>query len=300
MYNIQKKFYDFSNPYFKFWKDVDENSLPNRMNKIIEIDYSEFIKNYVRNENNAKELVKSLLDGDFYILKNTLSKNFIDNVKEYVGKKFKHEKSEFHKVKDGVPNFTRYITSKLGKKYSFNQCKLTRYFFPFNEHSEELKIYDTIYPIWRKLKFISGYHNDVWENNIPSDGIVDRLQITKYPPGEGQMEMHQDPYLFQRFFISLYLSKRGNDYDKGGIYVIDKNNQKIDIEKNVTTGDLSFGMATIMHGVDKCEVFDTKKSDDMMSGRWWMGLYTMQTDVVKNRHTGKPVPQEIQNLINSN
>ena len=26
-------------------------------------------------------------------------------------------------------------------------------------------------------KFISGYYEKVWENTIPSDGIVDRLQV---------------------------------------------------------------------------------------------------------------------------
>ena len=39
----------------------------------------------------------------------------------------------------------------------------------------------------------------VWENTIPSDGIVDRLQVVRYPPKSGYLELHQDPYLYQNF-----------------------------------------------------------------------------------------------------
>ena len=62
--------------------------------------------------------------------------------------------------------------------------------------------------------------------------------------------VHQDPYLYQKFFISSYLTKKGVDYINGGMYAIDKNNEKIDLEKSIDVGDLCFGIATIYHGVD--------------------------------------------------
>ena len=67
-------------------------------------------------------------------------------------------------------------------------------------------------------------------------------------------ELHQDPYLYQKFFISSYLTKKGVDYINGGMYAIDKNNEKIDLEKSIDVGDLCFGIATIYHGVDTCDI----------------------------------------------
>ena len=69
---------------------------------------------------------------------------------------------------------------------------------------------------------ISGFYKDAWEFNTPKDGIIDRFQVAMYPSGSGEQELHQDPYLFQKFFISIYLSKKNIDYKSGGIYLIDK------------------------------------------------------------------------------
>lgn len=289
MFDIQKEFYENNNPYFPYWKDVLESNLPNRINNVIKIDYNDFKKKYINDNKNCEDLVNSLLAGDLYLLKNVFTKKYINDLKDYVANRFLTDKSEFHKVLDGVPNFTRDITSDLGKKYSFNQRRQLRYFFPFNEKNEAFKVYETIYPVWRNLKYLMGYKKDVWEKNKPSDGIVDRLLVSKYPPGEGEMELHQDPYLFQKFFISIYMSKKGEDYINGGVYAIDKDDKEIDIEQDVDVGDLSFGMATIMHGVAKCEIGKNKDPKDILSGRWFLGLYTMQTDYYKDRHTGKPV-----------
>lgn len=289
MFEIQKEFYETSNPYFPFWKNIEEKHLPNRLNKIIKIDYEDFKKEFIEKDRNCEMLVKSLLDGDLYLLKNVYSKKYINDLKKYVADRFLKDKSEFHKVLNGVPNFTRNITSDLGKNYSFNQRRQLRYFFPFNERNEQFKVYEAIYPVWRNLKYLMGYKKNVWENNQPSDGIVDRLLVSKYPPGEGEMELHQDPYLFQKFFISIYMSKKGEDYLEGGVYAINKSGDKVDIELDVDIGDLSFGMATIMHGVARCQISKNQDPKNILSGRWFLGLYTMQTDYYKDRHTGKPV-----------
>jgi len=102
---------------------------------------------------------------------------------------------------------------------------------------------------------------------------------------------HTDPYLYQRFFISTYFSKKGVDYDKGGFYALKKDNKEIDVEKFLDVGDLCFGLATITHGVHK--PLSSKKNkilkNDLRSGRWWLGMYTLVSDYSKNRHTAKEV-----------
>ena len=63
--------------------------------------------------------------------------------------------------------------------------------------------YEQIYKKWRMLKYLSGFYKDAWELNTPKDGIIDRFQVAMYPSGSGEQELHQDPYLFQKFFIIL-------------------------------------------------------------------------------------------------
>jgi len=292
--------FDKTNPFSNLWKNINEQSLPSCLRDIVKIDFTEFKNKYHNFEDNflKKNLIDSLLQGDIYILKNTFSKFFLNNLKNYVIKeKFEKKKYEFYKILDGVPNFTRDIDENLSKNYAVPQVKTTTYFFPFNESSEQFKIYEGVYPAWRTIKFISGYFEDVWEKNIPSDGIVDRLQVVRYPPNTGGMVAHTDPYLYQRFFISVYLSQKGEDFDSGGFYALDKKNQKIDIEGNLEAGDLCFGLATIKHGVASPKGFGKKNYNinDLRSGRWFLGLYSTETDYTDNRHTTKVIDEKKNN-----
>ena len=283
---------DKNNIYSQYWENVKESDLPSYANKIITIDFEEFKKKYHNNNNtkDKKDLIKSLLDGDIYILKNSFEKNILEKLKDYVIKeKFSKKNFEFHKVLDGVPNFSRNITPDLAKNYSIIQIKMSSYWFPFNEDKETFKIFQMVYPKWRTLKYISGYKEDIFEKNIPSDGLVDRIQVVRYPLNTGVIEPHTDPYLYQRFFISSYFSKKGIDYNEGGFYAFDKNKKEVDVEKILDIGDLCFGLATIKHGVNEAKGSGTKNlpPTDLRSGRWFLGIYTMESDYSKERHTSK-------------
>ena len=118
------------------------------------------------------------------------------------------------------------------------------------------------------------------------------MQVSCYPETTGGMDLHQDPIAVQKFFISGYLSKKGINYEEGGIYCLDKNNEKIDLEQNIDVGDFSLGLGTIMHGVDKIKTSQTNKVLSEYKGRWWLGIYTVQTDYIKQRATTVPVIDE--------
>lgn len=286
MTNLEK-YKDPNNIYKKMW-DIyeDKSNLPLFYRNIIEIEFEEFKeKVFSNNEIFSRELVNSLLNGDVYLLKNSFPKNYLQKLKSETIKSWKTKKSEFYKIHENCPNFYRNITEELSGKYAFKQIKQTQYFFPWNE--DFCNIYSETYKRWRVLKYLSGFYNDVWEKDTPKDGIVDRIQIVKYPANSGLLELHQDPYIYQKFFISVYLSKKGEDYLEGGMYFVNKDKKKFLFEDLVDIGDMSFGFGTIYHGVDICRKIETKTNDEA-SGRWFMGLYTTVSDYVKNRHTGNP------------
>ena len=299
MFVDNKNYYDLSNPYSKLWLNLKKEDLPTRINKIIECEKKEFEKKFYNNPQNCKELVESLLAGNVYVLKNCLTKEEVDKLIEHVSLKWKKGKFEFHKLLDGVPNFSRRVDEKNNSKYALRFDRYSSYFFPFNEAKEKIKLFNYVNRTLRIIKYISGYDEKIWEKNIPSDGVVDRVQICCYPSTTGGMELHQDPIAVQKFFISAYLSKKGVNYEEGGIYCLNKNNEKIDLEKNIDVGDFSLGIASIMHGVDKIKTSHTNKILGDFPGRWWLGVYAVQTDYLKNRETTAPVVDKDLKKINS-
>ena len=282
------KYKDKNNIFKKIWDNKESiELLPKFYNNIIEVDFKEFKnKVYENNIDFANEIVDSLLSGDIYILKNAFDIDYIDKLKKQTILNWKNIKSEFHKIYEGCPNFYRNIDTSISNKYAFKQIKKTQYFFPWNQ--DYLNLYEEIYKRWRVLKYLSGYYENVWETNTPKDGIIDRIQIVKYPPNSGSQELHQDPYIYQKFFISLYMSKKGKHYLDGGVYLVDSKNQKFSLEDKVNVGDLSFGFGTIYHGVDVPVPIINTENDEYM-GRWWLGIYSTESDYSKNKHTGKPV-----------
>ena len=66
-----------------------------------------------------------------------------------------------------------------------------------------------------------------------------------YTPPTGFVEPHIDAEPLMRLVISGYLTRRGKHYNKGGFYMIDENNKKLDLEDNIEDGDVGFFYATL-------------------------------------------------------
>ena len=281
------KYKDPNNIYNELWNKYENiTNPPTYYRNIIEICFNEFYEKAFSNDNGfALKLVNNLLNGDVYLLKKAFPSKYMKELKEKTAENWKYKKSEFYKIHENCPNFYRNITEDLADKYAFKQIKETQYFFPWNVDINN--IYAETYKRWRVLKYISGYHKDIWEKNTPKDGVVDRIQIVKYPLNSGKLELHQDPYLYQKFFMSVYITKKGVDYKDGGMYFIDQNKKKFFLEDRVDIGDMSFGFGTIYHGVDVSSPINNETVNSI-NGRWFMGLYSTVSDYVNNRHTGNP------------
>ena len=283
-----------SNIFAKIWKDYDEKNIsyPTRARKIVSLEFSEFKKKIDdKDEDFAYHITNSLINGDIYILKKAFTSDFFQKVKSSCMKYFKDQPSSFHKMLEGSPDFHRVIDVETGKKYSFKVCKHSYYFYKWNK--DPIKIFNETYDKWSRVKVVMGYNSNEFENNTPKDGVVDRVQVVQYPSKYGFLEPHSDPYKYQKFFISGYMSKKGIDFDDGGFYALDFNDQVIDVENSIDVGDLGIGFATIVHGVAPVNRNKNPDWNDINDGRWFYSLYTNQSDEVKNRHTGHSVTKKI-------
>ena len=100
------------------------------------------------------------------------------------------------------------------------------------------------------------------------------------------LEVHSDPYKFQKLAFGCMMSKKGEDYHEGGFYVLDQNDNKIDIEENLDIGDYAVICCTVLHGVDPV---DPKTTLDWNSsqGRWFLSTFSNESNYTpdETRHT---------------
>jgi hypothetical protein len=266
---------------------VDKDSLPRRFRNMREISYNDF-REKVNGQSHdfVDELTNALYEGDGYLIRGAFPKEFMENLKVSVDGICKKTPSSFHKMLEGTPDFHRMIDEEAAKKYSFKAIKHSCYFYPWND--DPLGLFEPVWERWRLVKFLSGLDADAFERNTPKDGVIDRIQVVKYPTGAGLLETHSDPYMHQRTILSGFMSKKGVDFESGGFYVIGADDEKIDVEDQIEVGDVMVAYATVLHGV---ELVDGHREADWnsMAGRWFLSMYSNASDEVKDRHTGYAV-----------
>ena len=227
------------------------------------------------------------VEKEAYILKNSADKNLKNTIIQLANYYKKNKKTSFYKMIDGVPNFHRVIDKNITKKYSLFAIKHSFYFYNWNIKTKlEKKLKDGVYKHWRYVKLLAGNSKKKYENNIPSDGQIDRLQIVRYPAGGGELRDHVDPRKNQRVVSGIIMSKVGIDFKNGGFYFKSSKNKKINIEKNLDEGDAFIFYGSIAHGVDKVDP-DEKLIWNSNKGRWFIGMFVNDSDLVKNRITAK-------------
>ena len=275
------------NKYKKEWDRLEsDNNPPMYFRHLIEVDYSEFRDQVFSQEDSfVKALCLNLYQGDCYLIKNAFSRKFCQNLVHKCYEWSLKQESCFHKMLEGVPDFHRNIDESVSVNYAIRAIKHSCYFFPWND--DPLNIFPIIWDYWSLFKYLGGYPKNAYEQNTPKDGIVDRIQMVCYPPRTGNLETHIDPRKNQRVIVGVFLSTRGESYQTGGFYAVDKNGQEVDLESRIETGDIFFSYPTVLHGVKMVDQESQTSEYSPSSGRWFLGLYSNDTDHVQNRTTSK-------------
>lgn len=266
-----------------FWKKLRlKKKDPKFLKSVIEIEYKDF-KKIFSSKVLIKNIILKLFDGNFILIKKVYQDSQIENIIKRVIKFEKKNKSKFYKLEKKVPNFYRKITKRITKKYSVATDRTSYYFFRWNKSSHFY--YQTFDPLWNLIKLLNGLKKNKYKNNTPADkDHVDRIQIVKYPNKTGYIKKHYHPTVENFILISVYLSKKGEDYYSGGTYFLNRKNKKIFVEDSVDKGDVGIFFGSLWHGVDKF-IVDKNNSDVRRRGRWWVGLYSPESDLKDNRNT---------------
>lgn len=272
-----------------YWKNIESKKKPIFLRKIRLIKKSYLYKIIKSGANNSlMKIVSNLYKGDFYIIKKVIKKKDIDHLKVKLVKYSKINKSTFHKMHEGCPNFWRRQDESIARKYSFKAVRDSFYFFRWNK--ENFGIWRIFNNIWRHLKYLEGMDPYKYEKNTPKDLTIDRIMVVKYPENTGLAEPHIHSTINQKIGISVYFSKLGKNYSSGGTYFFRKKNKKFNVENKIDIGDIGIFYNSVIHGVDPVKIDKNIKSIKKdLRGRWWCGLYSPDSDCKKNRKTSKSV-----------
>src|SRR5690349_6997718 len=192
------------------WAMLEKQPRPTRVRSILHRDYQLFKKQVLEELPQFVDWVTDrLYAGDVFILRRAFDPLFMEVLKEKTWMYMQSKPSEFYRMLEGTPDFHRIIDLEAGKKYSFNVCKHSAFFYPW---ADPLSLFPVINERWRVIKQLMGLEAQAYEKNTPKDGVVDRIQVAQYPSAIGFLEPHSDPYLHQRLFFSGYMGKRGVDY----------------------------------------------------------------------------------------
>ncbi|MEK8022825.1 MAG: hypothetical protein AAB229_03355 [Candidatus Hydrogenedentota bacterium] len=257
---------------------------PQFMRELRSITFPEFKKLV---DSYDREFTDSMFAGDAYIIRGVVNPDSLRKLKADLHAWGQNCPPSFHKVQDGVPNFHRIITDDLVKKYALKYPRHDYYFFRHN--ADPFGVWPMINEFWSYTKKWGGFAPDECIQNVPSDGLVDRIVVAHYPAGIGYIERHQDPWGHQRTIMSIQMTQRGEDFQSGGLYFIDREGREITSEGITKIGDAVINYPTVAHGVHRIDENAPRPDWNSINGRWFFGLYTMETDcLVHARHTGKP------------
>ncbi len=279
------------NIYKKIWDEkLGKSGMPEIYTGFTPIDFNEF-KKEIDNESKkfAENIIEDLVNGKVILIKSAFSEDFVKNLKNNVKNFWKKNPDTFYKMLEDCPDFHRIITPEKAKNYSVSAVKHSTYFFPWND--DPCNINEEIFNRWGYIKKLCGLKFNEFSNNTPKDIKVDRIQIAVYPPGFGELETHTDPVNTTPVAVSGYLSSlKSGDFSSGGFYCVNNQGKKINLEDQIDMGDIGFFCATVKHGVTAIDgemsPEEYKKYDwSQGKGRWFMGLYTNDSDEIKNRTT---------------
>lgn len=212
------------------------------------------------------EKINFLENGNLLIVKNALPKTEVSKIKEYLSCVGKSSFPNYFPIEVGCPNFHR-LNDNDERSY-VRGCFHQFVFFPWNQ--DVFSFFGTFKKLFQFKNLLSKQNKDEFLGSVPSNDCIARISFQFYPSGGGYLNKHKDPVDYHQLVLPLLImSKRGDDFNEGGLYV-EFEQEKIYLDDLAEPGDVLYFRADCNHGVEKIDPILEK---DWLSfkGRW-MGL----------------------------
>lgn len=171
----------------------------------------------------------------------------------------------WHPLHDGCPDYHR-LHDNYPKAYV--KQKMHGFYFHgwYPHNSDKFAFFSEIFAIKNRL---AGLPETAFLNNVPSDGLVARINIHHYPKGGGYQAEHIDPVGRHAHIQTLVAaSECGRDYRTGGVYArATSSDGRTFLDSLLKPGDLLVMSPGIPHGVDYVDP-DQPYGWQTNDGRW--------------------------------
>lgn len=213
------------------------------------------------------ELSKRLADCECLLIKGAVDEQPLRRIRDYLARVGRNSLPAYYKIEAGCPNFHRIIDCdpRSDVEGMFHQFV----FHPWNQDFFDVfSMFRRVYELKNRL---GGLPADKYLGTVPVEGCTARVAFQFYPSGGGMLHRHCDPVGYHQLVVpTIVMSKRGEDYSEGGLYVERENGTRIDVDDVADIGDAVYFHAEVVHGVAPV---DPELERDWLSFRGrWMGL----------------------------
>jgi len=161
------------------------------------------------------------------------------------------EEPSWHPLFDGCPDYHR-----LHDDYPKAHVKAKMHaFYHHGYYDKNNDLFHYFSDIFHMKNTLAGYDKNKFIVNIPSSGIVSRVNCQNYSKGGGYIAEHTDPVSeFAKIQTLIQASKFGEDFKSGGLYAREKEGaEKIYLDPHTEIGDLILLSPGIIHGVEEVD-----------------------------------------------
>jgi hypothetical protein len=204
--------------------------------------------------------------GDVYIARRQFEPSLMKEIREYLVGVGRGSLPNYAAIEPRAPNFHR-MNRADPRAYilaSFHQFV----FFPWNQ--DVFDLFKLVAPIYHMKNRLSGLPADRFLANEPQDGCTARLAFQVYPRGGGFLNRHADPVDHHQLSVPiLQMSRKGEDFHDGGLFVQMSNGEDLMIDDITEPGDVVYFNAACPHGVKPIDP-DAALRWASFAGRWML------------------------------
>jgi len=259
---------------------LQNNYLPFFMRDVQEFEYNDFKTIVETDQERTNKLIVDALEGDIFILKNVVSQEKATAIKNKIYQSSKDtEASEFIPEDTTIPN---YHARSFGGKYKDGYDEIAHAYYYYRWNPDDMGVFEIVNEPWNLMKIFNGLGVDGLKNNVPSDKVIDRIQVLHYPINAGEITTHTDAARWQITNFGINLTEQGIDFNNGGFYCLDRDENEFELESYVKTGDGIFWSPSIFHGVKTPTGFD-EADWNKEEGRWQLIAHAIQSRCMEDR-----------------
>ncbi|MGP8217106.1 MAG: hypothetical protein ACLQQ4_16170 [Bacteroidia bacterium] len=213
----------------------------------------------------TKDFMAKINAPEAFIVKKIFDAGFIRKLRNDTFDWGISSEASWHPLKDGCPDYHR-----LHDNYP--QAYVKQKFHGFYRHGwyeKNSSIFEAFKGIYELKNYLGGFDKDSFIKNIPSQGVVARLNVHHYPVGGGYQAEHIDPAgPFAEIQTLIIASEKGKDYKTGGVYARKElGGEKFYLDDYVETGDMLVVSPAIPHGVEPIDP-ELPYTWNTNNGRW--------------------------------